>query len=247
MGKLLVCQHVAYEPLGTLHALIKQSGHRIKYVNFDRTPNTRPQLNGYDALIILGGPMGVNDADRYPFLRVETALIRDAIAREIPVLGICLGAQLIAAALGAAVTRNPCREIGWYEVALTAAGQRDPLLAHCAATEQIFQWHQDTFALPTGAIHLASTPTCANQAFRVGRNVYGFQFHLEVDESMIRRWLHLPDHLAAIHELDRISPDEIRQQTPQHIDRLKQLSASTFGAFLALIGPVRERVVLPSR
>jgi GMP synthase (glutamine-hydrolysing) len=248
MPRLLVCQHVPYEILGTLDPLLRGSGFRIRYVNFGRTPEALPTIDGYQGLIILGGPMNVGEEDRYPHLRTEKALVREAVEEGVPVLGICLGAQLIAAALGAEVRPATETEIGWYDVAPTMAAREDPVLAHFAASERLFQWHGDTFELPDGAVHLAAGDTVPNQAFRWGDNVYGLQFHLEVDEPTIERWLQVPLHREQIARLGgKIDPEEIRRATPRHIGRLKELSDRTFGAFATLLGRPRKHRILPSR
>ncbi|MFQ5665545.1 MAG: gamma-glutamyl-gamma-aminobutyrate hydrolase family protein [Candidatus Binatia bacterium] len=248
MRKILVCQHVPFEILGTLDPLFKAAGMRIRYVNFGRHPDAQPSLDGYGGLVVLGGPMSVDQVDRHPHLITELALIRKAIDRNMPVLGICLGAQLIAKALGSAIHRNPEKEIGWYDVSPTASGREDPLLSHFRSCEKLFQWHGDTFATPEGAVHLASSPTCATQAFRYGRNVYGFQFHLEADERLIERWLRTPVFRREIESLHgRISTERIRHETREHIGRLKQLSDRTFGEFVKLCGVPNRRRLLSSR
>jgi GMP synthase (glutamine-hydrolysing) len=122
--RLLVLQHVAHEILGTLDPLLKRAGFRIRYVNFSRQPDLQPSLDGYDGLIILGGPMSVNDSDRLPHLSREMQLIEQAMKRYLPVLGICLGPQLIAKTLGAAVYPNREKELGWYDVAPTDDAKR---------------------------------------------------------------------------------------------------------------------------
>ena len=248
MSRILVCQHVPHEILGTLNPLIKQAGFRIKYINFGRHPLEQPNLDSYDGLIVLGGPMNVDEVEKHPHLVTEMHLIEQAIQKDIPILGVCLGAQLMAKVLGASVSRNPEREIGWYDVSLTENGCVDPLFKSFQKVEKIFQWHGDTFDIPSSAIHLASTPTCTGQAFRYGDRVYGFQFHLEVDEAMIDRWLKVP---ANQQELDlcggKIHIDEIRRLTPRYIQRLKELSGYTFGAFLNLFGETKKVRRLPSR
>lgn len=248
MSKLLVCQHVAYEILGTLNPLFKSAGFRIRYVNFGRHPHAEPSLDGYRGLVLLGGPMNVDEVDRHPHLDTEVRLVQEAIERGIPILGICLGAQLIAKALGGRVEPNCEKEIGWYDLNVTREAKSDPLLSHFSDTEKIFQWHGDTFEIPRGALHLATSSACANQAFRYGDNVYGFQFHLEVDEPMIHRWLQVPVHREEIERLNgKVDPDRIRHETPSYLGRLKELSERTFGEFLALFGPRRKRIALPSR
>jgi GMP synthase (glutamine-hydrolysing) len=246
--KLLVCQHVPFEPLGTLDPLFRDAGFRIRYVNFGRHPDAQPSVERYRGLVVLGGPMNVDQVDEHRHLETEIRLIRDAIDAGIPVLGICLGAQLIAKALGARVYSHLEKEIGWYDVSLTDEARHDALFSHFAPTERIFQWHGDTFDLPPGTIALARGSSCPNQAFRYRTNVYGLQFHLEVDERMIERWLRVPVHLAELEEIqDRISPETIRSETPRHIGRLKQLSDRTFGEFVKLFQLPAKRRALPSR
>jgi GMP synthase (glutamine-hydrolysing) len=246
--KVLVCQHVAFEILGTLNPLLKRAGVRIRYVNFGRHPDAQPSVDGYDGLIILGGPMSVYDVTRHPHLDTEVRMVNDAMERGIPVLGICLGAQLIARALGARVEPNSEKEIGWYDVRFSGAGRQDPLFAHCGDSERIFQWHGDAFELPRGAVHLASTPVCTNQAFRYGTNVYGFQFHLEVDEPLIGRWLRTPVHLREIESLNgKICPIRIQSETPANLARSQTVAEQTFSAFIALFAKHQRWVALPSR
>jgi GMP synthase (glutamine-hydrolysing) len=248
MKKLLVFQHVAHELLGTLNPLLKRAGFRIRYVNFARQPDADPNLHGYDGLIVLGGPMSVNDAGRLPHLTAEMRLIEQALKEDIPVLGICLGAQLIAKTLGAAVYPNPEKEIGWYDVSPTGGAENDPLLAAFNQRETIFQWHGDTFDMPKSSCHLAFSILCANQAFRYGAKVYGFQFHLEVDEPMIHRWLRVPENRKEIASLGpTYSAERIQSETAEHIARLGQLSESVFGGFINLFGIEKKRTWLPSR
>lgn len=249
MPKLLVCQHVPYEPLGTLDPKLRESGFRIRYVNFGRDPHLRPTLDGYGGLVILGGPMSVDEVDRHPHLVTETELVLDAIARQIPVLGICLGAQLIAKALGAEVRAGATKEIGWHDVVITDEGRNDPLLGHLGRATRLFQWHGDVFDLPDGAAHLASSERCAYQAFRYGTNVYGFQFHLEVDEPLIERWLRVPAHRDDIERLAaEVHPDEIRRETRERIGDLRARADVIFAALVRLFGAERpRRRVLPSR
>jgi GMP synthase (glutamine-hydrolysing) len=248
MKKLLVLQHVAHELLGTLNPLLKRAGFRIRYVNFARHPDAQPSLDGYDGLVVLGGPMSVNDADRLPHLTIEMKLIEESLRRNLPVLGVCLGAQLIARTLGAGVYPNHEKEIGWYDVTPTDHALGDPLLTAFKQTEKIFQWHGETFDIPKSTLHLASSSLCANQAFRYGSNVYGFQFHLEVDEPMIHRWLRVAENRKEITALGgTIDPQRIHLETPTHIERLQQLSDQVFGEFIKLFGFEKRFRTLPSR
>ena len=246
--KVLVFQHVPFEPLGTLDPLLKEAGFRLRYVNFGREPEQRPSLDGYEALIVLGGPMNSDQIHTYPNLITEVDIIREAVERDLSVLGICLGAQLLARALGGDVSRNETREIGWYDVELTEAGAADPVLSGFAQRQEVFQWHEDGISLPPQAELLAGSPASPVQAFRYGEHAYGFQFHLEVNRPLIERWLTVPAHRhALVEEEGRIDPDQIRQQTETSIGPLEALSRETFSRWIDRfeIGPRRQH--LPSR
>jgi len=246
--KILVFQHVPYEPLGTLDPLLKEAGFRLRYVNFGRNPETRPTLDRYEALIVLGGPMNSDQIEHYPNLVTEVDVIREAVDRDMSVLGICLGAQLLAKALGGTVSRNATREIGWYDVQLTKDGQTDPVLSTFDRRQQVFQWHEDGIGLPPDAVHLASSDASAVQAFRYGEHAYGFQFHLEADESLIERWLTVPDNRATLaDEAGRVDPDGIRARTPRSIAALKSLSRETFTRWIDRFEMGPRKTTLPSR
>jgi GMP synthase (glutamine-hydrolysing) len=246
--KILVFQHVPFEPLGTLDPLLKESGFRIRYVNFGREPESRPTLEKYEALIVLGGPMNSDQIDTYPNLITEMEIIREAVECNMPVLGICLGAQLLATSLGGSVSRNAVREIGWYDVDLTDAGVNDPVLSSFARRQQVFQWHEDGISLPPGAVNLAGSDASPVQAFRYGEHAYGFQFHLEASRSLIERWLTVPDHRATLEdERGEIDAGTIREQTADSIGPLQDLSRRTFSRWIDQfeIRPRQQR--LPSR
>src|SRR5688572_3454686 len=224
MRKLLVFQHSATEPLGVLDPMLRRAGFRVRYINFSRNPDRQPDVSRYNGLIVLGGSMNVDQADRYPHLTTEIAAIREAVDREIPVLGICLGAQLLAAALGANVRPNSVREIGWYHLHPTAAAHSDRMFRHFDGSQHVFQWHAYTFDLPNGAVHLASTRTCPNQAFRYGTRAYGLQFHLEADERLIERWLRVPEYRSEIESSGLENPlERIVRSTHQHAQSSRAL------------------------
>lgn len=248
MPRLLVFQHVAHEILGTFNPLLRDHGFRIRYVNFGRDPHAQPRIEGYHGLVVLGGPMGADESDDHPHITTEIRLITEALGRGIPILGICLGAQLLARALGAEVRPNPEKEIGWYDLEATPDGLRDPLFSHFAESEKIFQWHGDTFDVPVGAVALVTASTCTNQAFRYGACAYGLQFHLEVDPPLIERWLSVPMHRAEIEaENGRICPDQIRRDTERYSQRLSEISNRTFAGFIELFGDLRKRADGPHR
>ncbi|WP_164503701.1 type 1 glutamine amidotransferase [Pleionea sediminis] len=248
MAKVLVFQHVPYEPLGTLDALLRAQKHRVRYVNFGRHPDAQPDVASYDALIVLGGPMNIGQEVSYPHLNTEKECIRQAIEQEMPVLGICLGAQLLAAAFGARVYPAPEREIGWYPMKQTNLGKQDSIIGEFEALTDVFQWHGHTFELPKEGELLLSGEGCRNQAFRIGNNVYGFQFHLEANRALIRRWLNLPQHQQEL-GLDRATHriEQIWRETTEKIESSLQLSERVFGAFLAKIPQVNRQRILSHR
>lgn len=233
MKSVVVFQHVPYEILGTFHPLLKKKGLRIKYINFSRHPDAVVDVQDYDGLIILGGPMGVYEADKFPHLKLEMEQIHRAITSQKPVLGICLGAQLIAATLGAEVKPAKKKEIGWFDIEMTDAAKSDPLFKNLDSKEKVFQWHGDNLSLPKGAVWLAQSPDCPYQAFRFEEKVYGFQFHLEVDEPMIERWLNVPSMRA---ELVQYAGEEavetVKTTTHERIGRLKSVSDKLFSTYL---------------
>ena len=247
MSKIMVFQHVPHEPLGELNTLIREHRHRIRYVNFWRDPEVIPSIEGYQALIILGGPMNVDEIDKHPFLETELNVIREAIELDIPILGICLGAQLMAKALGGHVYPAATKEIGWYPLHTTSNGLNDNLIQHFQSLQMIFQWHGYTFDLPDDpkVDVLVRGEHCANQAFRYGKQAYGFQFHLEVDRPLIDRWLSLPIHEA---ELNSNDPEQhraiIRQETQKYLSHSQSLADKIFSAFLDLIPRVDRHVIL---
>ena len=231
---LLIIQHVPHERLGTFEAAFKVAGYALQTLNVYAPNSVWPSVRDVDGLIIMGGPQSVYEQGLYPYLTKEIALIKEAMRAEKPMLGVCLGAQLLAAALGAKVARNPQKEIGWHPLMREPGADRDPLFEPFGQTETVLQWHGDTFHLPKGAVQLASSPLCQQQAFRFGKSAYGLQFHVEVTEAMIRSWLRANRaELAALRGV--IDPATIRQQTPQHIKRLEGLSHHIANAFCNLI------------
>lgn len=187
--KALVVQPVEICGPGLIKDILEKSGWQLDIRLMDKPRTTLPNdLTCFNALIILGGPLNVYEEDSYPYLRQVDQLIKEAIQKDMPVLGACLGGQLIAKALGAPVIRNPVQEIGWYGMRLTAAGIKSPFFKDLPGEFPVFHWHSDTFTLPNGAINLAATKYCANQAFSCGPRVLAVQFHLEITPDIIRDW-----------------------------------------------------------
>lgn len=188
----LIVQHVAHEGPGLIADALGDAGHQADVVRLDRGESL-PTDGSIDGLVVMGGPMGVHDDGDHPWLVAERDLIGAVADAGKPVLGVCLGAQQVALALGAEVTTGPAPEVGLGQVELTAAGRRDPVfgpeyggLADTALP--CVHWHRDTFSLPAGAVHLAATRAFPHQAFRWGTALYGLQFHVEVDRSLAEAW-----------------------------------------------------------
>ncbi|GGY73430.1 amidotransferase [Cellvibrio zantedeschiae] len=175
-------QHVPFEDIGSLIQDVKASGHSLTTTHWYKG-DSAPELESFDLLVVMGGPMGVYDDDIYPWLAPEKEFIAKAIAAGKKVMGICLGAQLIACVLGAQVTRNVYREIGWFPLEICADASSHPVAKILAECKYVFHWHGDTFAIPPQAQLLASSKACANQAYVIDNQVYGFQFHLETTEQ----------------------------------------------------------------
>ncbi len=234
MAFVTVLQHHAGETLGTIEAALSARNVEPRVVaGFAGEPIPR-QFGDAAGLIILGGPMGVSEGDKYPFLRDELHLIEDALARDAPILGVCLGGQLLANALGAAVTQAARPEIGWYPLHLTEAARRDRLWADAPSPCMAFHWHGDVFALPPGAVALASSTPTPCQAFRFGANAYGLQCHLEVTAPLLESWLSAwGDGLPAA----GVTAGAIRAQARQELPRLRHLAESLFGTWADLLTP----------
>jgi GMP synthase-like glutamine amidotransferase len=186
-GRWAVVQHAEDEGPGLLADLLAAAGAAVADVRLHRGDEL-PPLHDVDAVVAMGGPMGVHDDDAHPWLGPERHWLAEAVTAGLPVLGVCLGAQQLAAALGAEVRPGGAPELGTGEVGLTDAGRGDPVLGPEGERLVVVQWHDDTFELPAGAVHLARSDRCALQAFRTGPAAYGLQFHIEVDRTLLERW-----------------------------------------------------------
>ncbi|WP_303311142.1 type 1 glutamine amidotransferase [Hymenobacter sp. BT730] len=187
--RLHIVQHMAFEGPGTLVQWASEHGHVLSFTHFHAPNPYLPPLDQVDAVIILGGVMSVHEEAEWPWLSTEKEFIRAAIQVQKPVLGICLGAQLVAEALGGEVYPNEVAEIGFYPVTTTDVAKRHPVFQHLPATFFAFHWHGETFTLPKGALPLATSAACANQAFAWGSHVIGLQFHAEISDDLLNQML----------------------------------------------------------
>jgi len=237
LKKILIVQQVPHEGPGIIAPVIRDHGLEPVFARAwlgEAAPYAVPGGCGrFRAIIVLGGPMGVYEEQAHPFIRDELRLIRGALSLGTPVLGICLGAQLLARAAGAAVYPGPSKEIGWYTVRLARAAAADTLLAGLPPDLTVFQWHGDTFDVPPRAVNLASSEAFPNQLLRVGRNSYGVQFHLEVTEEMVREWIAVnAAELASLNGV--IDPAGIIERTPRLIGALHCHGRAVASRFLRL-------------
>ncbi len=184
---ILVVKNIGIEGPGLWEGVMEGKG--VKNRIIEASEEEVPIDSGpYSHVLILGGPMSANDEEEYPFISREIELIQNCVDMDKPLLGVCLGSQLIAKALGSSVYPAPAKEIGWHTVELTRPAAMDYLFSFMPKSLPVFQWHGETFDFPRLGVRLASSETCPNQAFRYKRHIYGIQFHLEVTTGMINRW-----------------------------------------------------------
>jgi len=227
MKTAIAVRHVYFEDLGILELLLHERGYKVQYVDaaVDDLASLDPRTP--DLLVLLGGPIGAFDDEIYPFLKHELELLRRRLQSGRPVLGICLGAQMIARALGARVYALGVKEIGFGTITLTKEGRASALAA--LSDLPVLHWHGDQFDIPAGAVRLATTAIGANQAFAMGAQVLGLQFHLETDARLIERWL--VGHASEISQAG-IDPRTLRAQARKHGASLSAAARRVFTAWL---------------
>lgn len=225
----MVLRHVAFEDPGLLGPALIRAGWDYEILEAASADLTQQKLANAELLIVLGGPIGVGDIGDYPFLAREIALLEKRLAGDRPTLGICLGSQLMAAALGARVYAGPVKEIGWAPLQLTDDGRASCLAPLGEPDATVLHWHGDTFDLPAGATRLASTPAYANQAFAFGKNALALQFHIEADPARLEEWYvgHTVELGAA-----KISIPALRTATARVAPRIPAQAERTFAPWL---------------
>jgi len=224
----LAIRHVPFEDLGLLGPLLSERKHTIQYVEAPTADFATIDALSPDLLVVLGGPIGVYENDRYPFIDAEIALLQRRLAAAKPTLGICLGSQLMARALGARVYASGVKEIGWAPLELTADGASSCLRQ---LGTPVLHWHGDTFDLPEGAVRLASTPACRNQAFSAGRHALALQFHAEACGQPLEAWF--VGHACEIAATPAVSVQQLRADTARFSQALEQRGPACFGDWLS--------------
>jgi GMP synthase-like glutamine amidotransferase len=223
---ILVIKQVNLEGLGVFSFFLREKNIKLNIVSMENK-QVLPPLEKCKGMIVLGGPMNVYQEKKYPFLKEEENYLKQALQRQIPILGICLGAQLLAKVSGAKVTKAKKEEIGWYEVNLEEKAKKDPLFAGLDKELIVFQWHQDTFDLPKRFVLLATSKGCKNQVFRVGENSWGLQFHPEMNKKQIISWIKNYD--------SNLDKDKIVDQYFRYQDKYFDQSKKICGNFMELI------------
>jgi GMP synthase (glutamine-hydrolysing) len=225
MKNAIAIRHVAFEDAGTLKDVLEDRGFAFQYLEAgvdDLSP-----ASDADLLVVLGGPIGIYEIDRYPFIKGELAIIEAAVRKNVPVIGICLGCQALAAVLAARVYPGKQKELGWDEMTLTPEGKASPL--GVIEGVPVLNWHGDTFDLPQGATRLASTAITPNQAFIYGPNVLALQFHVELPQRDLEKWL-----IGHTLELSNSKVDlgQMRAETARYAPAANEASRKLFNAWL---------------
>jgi GMP synthase (glutamine-hydrolysing) len=231
---LLVLQHIACEPPAAFEEELRSRGLELVRVELDEG-EAIPERDDFAGIVVMGGPMGAYEEDEHPWLAEEKSYLREAVERDVPVWGVCLGAQLLAASLGARVYRGPEAEVGLLPVELTEAAADDPVFASAPPSFPTLQWHGDTFDLPDGATLLARSPAYRNQAFRVGRS-YGLQFHVEVTPELAAQWGEVPAYAESLEAI--LGPgalDRLVADLAANADSTLPLARRLFGRWLELV------------
>ena len=233
MKTALAIRHVDFEDLGSFAAVLVGRGFAVSYVDAATADFGQLDANAADLVVVLGGPIGAYEEESYPFINDELRLLEARLAAERPTLGICLGAQLMARALGARVYPGPAKEIGWSPLVLTEAGRASPLRHLAAEQTSMLHWHGDTFDLPAGATLLASTPLCAHQAYAFGKHALAFQCHPEASTIALERWY--VGHAAELSGQGLAVP-QLRADSRRYGPALERQGPRCFADWLAGLG-----------
>ncbi len=229
----LAIRHVNFEDCGSLADVLAQRDFTLRYIDVGRDSLADLDANSPDILVGLGGPVSVYDPDRYPWIREELAVFERFLALNKPILGVCLGAQMLARALGTRVYPGPVKELGWKPLSLTPAGRSSAVAPLDGALTSMLHWHGDTFDLPSGADLLASTPEVTNQVFQ-WRQAIGFQCHPEIQAGTFESWL--IGHACEIDSTPGASVEKLRRDTSKLAPALTAAARNTFDSWLTQVG-----------
>jgi GMP synthase-like glutamine amidotransferase len=231
MKPVIVVRHEDPDNLALGEEVLRAAGLRLEYVDLWRG-GSLPAAGDVEAVVLLGGTMGVGDREQFPFLAAERDLVQDCLRQDVPVLGICLGAQLLADAAGGRVMRAPRRSIGFLPVARTDLAASDQLFNGWCATDRVLRWHEDTFTLPPGAVLLMVADDVRNQAFRVGRSAWGVQFHIELDGPLLEAWIESSGSSLGEWDTNR---QELLDGAAAWLPHQQAHARQTFSAFAAVV------------
>jgi len=218
--RFLIIQHLDIEPPALIGNVLCKAEHELSFVHLSRGEVLPQDTHGLAGAIIMGGPQSANDI-HLPYIRDELDWLAQRIREGLPMLGICLGAQLIAKAAGATISASPSRELGWYPVFPTSKAASDPVFSSLPDEGlTVFQWHGETFSLPDGSSLIATHPDVPSQAFRLGKAQYGMQFHFEVDAPLVNQWIEAGGSEQVHLGIEGIN--RLHEQTPLHLDSMRE-------------------------
>ena len=246
---VLILKNIGTEGPGTIGDFLRENN--MPYEVIELANETIPDTKKFDTLVIMGGPMSVNESNIYPYIIKEEQLVREFIKKGKKVLGICLGAQIMAKALGANIYKGPEPEIGWYDIELTDAGIRDALIKKLAIHPKagdfwkkfkVFHWHGETFDIPQGALKLARSDSYPNQAFRYGDNAYAFQFHIEATKEMVYEWLSATGGSACDGKNEPVDMRNFKTETEMFYEIYNGRALNFYSAFLKTNGQAEKLI-----
>ncbi len=229
---ILYIKHIDIEGPGTLGKFFEQKGFKSQIIDLGKKDQLPNSLKDIEAVVVLGGPMNVYEEKKYPFLKKENDFLKNILEEKIPFLGICLGSQLLARAAGARVGRSPVKEVGFSTAQLSDDGKKDPLFEGVSEKFDVYQWHEDMFEVPKEGSLLAFSSGCPHQAFKVGAQAYGLQFHVEITDISIREW---SDSYIKENLDDKSLKDQMLMDYKKKQRRFNKTAKTIYSNFLKII------------
>ncbi len=229
---ILIIKNCTAEGPGIITVVLDRNNQTYKIIDLEKKDTLPENVNKYKGYIILGGTMNVYEQEKYPFLKAEELMIKKIIESDLPLLGICLGAQMLTKSVGDTVDLDSCKEVGWTEIELTETGANDKIFSGIERSFNVFQWHSDTFHIPKNGTRLATGSKCKNQAFKIKTNIYAFQFHIEVTADIVKNWL--GSYTTEKNDKLAINPDEVFSDTEKYIDKSVETGIKIIENFIKL-------------